>query len=135
MKTDAAYFAKRAHDATGALYKGKPYFERHVEEVVGVVSKAGGTDEHITVAYLHDVVEDTVVTLDDIKIFFTDAVVEAVDAITKRKGESYFEYIDRVRKNDLATFVKAADLTVNLGNDPPPKLAAKYKIALEMVDG
>jgi hypothetical protein len=31
-------------------------------------------------------------------------------------------------------FVKSADLMVNLGNDPPPKLAARYKIALEMID-
>ena len=135
MKLKAAFIAKLAHDATGALYKGKPYFERHVEEVAGVVGAAyGATDEHVTVAYLHDVVEDTEVTLDGLRLFFDETIVEAVDAITRREGETYFEFIDRVRKNDLATFVKSADLMVNLGNAPPPKLAAKYKIALEMID-
>jgi len=134
MKLKAAFIAKLAHDGTGKLYKGKPYFERHVEEVATLVKATGATDAQVTVAYLHDVVEDTEVTLDGLRLFFDDVIVEAVDAITKREDETYFEYIDRVRKNDLAVFVKSADLMVNLGNAPPPKLAAKYKIALEMID-
>ena len=135
MKLKAAFIAKLAHDATGKLYAGKPYFERHVEEVAELVAAtAGATVEHVTVAYLHDVVEDTEVTLDGLKLFFTDMIVDTVDAITRREGETYFEYIDRMKENELAVFVKRADLTVNLGNNPPDKLANRYKLALDIVE-
>ena len=42
MRKKAAFIAKLAHDATGALYKGEPYFERHVEEVAGTVAATEG---------------------------------------------------------------------------------------------
>ena len=67
-----------------------------------------------TVALLHDVVEDTDYTLDKlIEDGFPDEIVEAVDAITRRSGEDYFVYIDRVKANALATTVKIADLEHN----------------------
>ena len=135
MRKKAAFIAKLAHDATGALYKGEPYFERHVEEVAGTVAATeGATDEHVTVAYLHDIVEDTEVTLEGLSLFFDEDIVEAVDAITKREGEDYFVYIDRMKVDDLAAFVKRADLTVNMGNDPPERLIAKYTKALGIVE-
>lgn len=56
---------------------------------------------------MHDVVEDTQITLSDLRIRgFNYDVVEAVDAITKGDGEVYFEYLYRVKKNDIAKNVK-----------------------------
>ena len=68
-----------------------------------------------TVAALHDVVEDSTLTLHDLKEQgFPQVVVEAVDALTRREGEAYEDCIERVSKNVLATRVKRADLENNL---------------------
>jgi len=73
------------------------------------------------VAILHDVVEDTKVTLQDLKdAEFDDVVVSAVDAITKRKGENYMRYISRVKSSKLARIVKLADIAHNMSRAPIP---------------
>ena len=72
------------------------------------------TDAEKSVAYLHDVVEDTDVTFKHLRgMGFSDEIVEAVEAITKRKGELYDEYIKRVSCNPLARKVKLADMKHN----------------------
>jgi len=68
-----------------------------------------------TVAVLHDVVEDTDVTLDELRdLKFKECVVSAIDALTHRQGEHYQAYIQRVKLNSLATQVKLADLEDNI---------------------
>ena len=70
-------------------------------------------DEHMA-AVLHDVVEDTPVTLEQLRAEgFPQAVLEAVEALTKREGEDYEEFIRRVAANRLASRVKLADLRDN----------------------
>ncbi len=71
------------------------------------------SDSEKAVAYLHDVVEDTNVTLDDLRNIFTDEVVNAVEAITKRKNEPYDDYLKRVSSNKIARKVKVSDLLHN----------------------
>lgn len=71
------------------------------------------TDVDKTVAYLHDVVEDTDVTLLELSEQFPSVIIEAVAAITKRKAEAYDIYIDRVAQNEIARKVKLADMTHN----------------------
>lgn len=72
------------------------------------------TDEEKAVAYLHDVVEDTNVTLSDLKSFgFNYEILDAVDVLTKRENDNYEEYILRVSKNELARKVKLVDLKHN----------------------
>ena len=66
------------------------------------------------VALLHDVVEDSEITLDDLRKSGFDAeIVAAVAAITKIKGEAYADYLARVKSNEIARIVKIADLTHN----------------------
>ena len=78
-----------------------------------VASECHGTAR--IVAYLHDVVEDTALTLDDLRLCgMPDSVIGSVDAITRRPGESYAEYIDRVALDEIAVLVKVADLHHNL---------------------
>ena len=67
----------------------------------------------MTIAILHDIVEDTEVAVDEIKTGFGTVVAEAVDAVSKRDSESYREYIDRVSRNKLALQVKLEDLRDN----------------------
>jgi len=74
------------------------------------------TDEDARiVAVLHDIVEDTKVTVPQLRAFgFTETVVLAVEALTRDKAEPYQQYIERLAKNRLATRVKLADLNDNL---------------------
>ena len=67
------------------------------------------------VAMLHDVLEDTDTTMEDLKkIGFDDTVLEAVDAITRREDEGYFKYIVMVKRNEMAALVKKFDLKHNM---------------------
>lgn len=65
-------------------------------------------------ALLHDIVEDTEFTLEDIKENFGWAVSMTVDLLSRRGTETYFEYIDRLKKNPTAVRVKLADLEDNM---------------------
>ncbi len=73
------------------------------------------TEVEMMTGVLHDVVEDTDWTLDRLKAEgFPPEVVEAVDALSKREGESYDDYIERLSRNPLAVKVKVADLVDNM---------------------
>lgn len=65
------------------------------------------------VAWLHDVVEKTTTTLTDLACTYPSMIVEAVDAISRRPGESLESYCERISVNPLAQFVKFADLRDN----------------------
>lgn len=90
---------------------GNPY----ILHPLRVMLKASDDDTRI-VAVLHDVVEDSNFTLNDLsQIFhFKREILEAVDALTKRKGETYDEFIQRVKQNELARRVKILDLEDNM---------------------
>jgi (p)ppGpp synthase/HD superfamily hydrolase len=68
-----------------------------------------------TVAILHDVVEDTDWTFKDLEEEgFPRAVLEALDSVTKRKGEAYEDFVKRSANNPLGRKVKLADLEDNM---------------------
>ena len=87
---------------------GKPY----VNHLEAVASKVIGTEEK-TVAWLHDIFEDTDFSQDQLSVFFPRTIVEAVEALTKRSGEAYEDYLRRIAENPLAIKVKMADLEHN----------------------
>ena len=64
-------------------------------------------------ALLHDVVEDSAVTLEDLAEIFPAEVVEAVRLLTHDPEEDYFTYVRRIRDNPVALTVKLADLAHN----------------------
>lgn len=71
-------------------------------------------DQERIVAVLHDVVEDTAVTLADLRNEgFSEAVVGAIDSLTKREGETYQAFIERAARDPIARRVKLADLAEN----------------------
>ncbi|MGU3411721.1 HD domain-containing protein [Microbacterium sp. M1A1_1b] len=106
----ARRLATTAHD--GQVDKsGRPYVEHPV-----AVAERLSTDDERVVALLHDVVEDTDVTLADLRTAgFTVEQVLAVDALTKRRGETLEQSMARVRADDsgIALRVKRADLSHN----------------------
>ncbi len=66
-------------------------------------------------AVLHDVIEDTDISLADLRNEgFSQDVLTALDALTKRTGENYEDFIERVIENNIACNVKLADLTDNM---------------------
>ncbi len=65
------------------------------------------------VALLHDTVEDTAVTLEQLAEEFPPAVVEAVALLTHQEGVDYFDYVRSIRQNPVAVKVKLADLAHN----------------------
>jgi (p)ppGpp synthase/HD superfamily hydrolase len=72
------------------------------------------TEEARIVAVLHDVVEDTEVTLDDLRREgFSEAVLENVQLLTHEDGTPYEEYVERIKPHPLARKVKLADLEDN----------------------
>jgi len=99
------------------------------------------TDEERIVALLHDVVEDTALTLDDLRCEgFSKQIVEAIDRLTRRPGESYDQFIERIKGNDLARRVKILDLEDNsdLSRIPNPsevdkRRLEKYRKALSVL--
>lgn len=104
----ALEIAKKAHrlqvDKSGIDYI------LHPMKVASLVN----TDEERAVAYLHDVIEDTDITSNDLlREGIPVNIVEAVVVLTKNKAYTYKQYLERVKKNELAKVVKIADLQHN----------------------
>lgn len=79
------------------------------------VGLAFQSDLSRAVGFLHDVVEDTHITLQDLTdLGFPTEVTDAVEALTRREEERYFDYIQRVSRNRIAHAVKIADLKDNM---------------------
>ena len=117
-RSTAFTLARQAHE--GQTYGSHPYFPFHVYGVAVIAEELAelrGMDvtEVSIVALLHDVVEDTEVTIEDLRsLKFTERVLEAVEAITKVPEDTFEGYYSRVRSSELATLVKTADLLFNL---------------------
>ena len=71
------------------------------------------TEEEICTALLHDVVEDTSVTLQDLAKDFSPRILAAVALLTHRAGTDYFDYVRAIKADPLAKKVKLADLAHN----------------------
>lgn len=87
--------------------------EAYINHPMRVMAKMT-TEAEKCVAILHDVVEDTHVTLDDLRVFFTPEIVEAVNLITHDDDSNYLGYIGSIKNNPLARVVKIADLEDNM---------------------
>lgn len=107
LTCEAMKIAYNAHhgqvDKGGMPYIFHPY---HLAEQM--------PDEYTTcVALLHDVVEDTAVTLEDLAAIFPQEIIDAVRTMTHGKDEPYLDYVRRVKENPIAKAVKLADLEHN----------------------
>ena len=107
MVNRALRLAYRAHagqlDRGGVPYIFHPY---HLAEQMD-------DERSICVALLHDVVEDTPVTLEEIQREFPSEIAEAVALLTHDPSTDYFAYVRRLKANPLARKVKLADLMHN----------------------
>ena len=101
------------------------------------------TDEQTTVvALLHDVVEDTDLTIDDLKREgFSETVIAAIELMTHDPSVPYMEYVSRIKTNPIAKAVKLADLRHNSDMSRFDRItpydeirAEKYKKAIALLE-
>ena len=106
----AIEIATKAHEGITDKF-GAPYI-KHVTRVMNM----GQNDNEKIIGVLHDVIEDTHITFEDLeKEGFSKEVIEALKCVTKiSEDEDYTEFINRVKLNPLAVKVKLNDLTDNL---------------------
>ena len=99
-------------------------------------------EQEVTVALLHDVIEDTPYTLGDlIAMGFDQNVINAVELLTHAEGVPYMEYVARIKTNALARKVKLADLRHNSDltrfdsvDEGARMRAEKYARAIELLE-
>ena len=145
----AYVYANAAHTAVGQRrkYTDEPYIV-HPARVAKTVAKFGGTDEMIAAAYLHDVAEDTSVSIVDIQDMFGTDVALIVDGLTdvsvpEDGNRVTRKAIDRAHSADAtwtAQFVKCADIMDNASDigDNDPNFNVVYRkemvLLLEVLD-
>jgi (p)ppGpp synthase/HD superfamily hydrolase len=104
---------------------GRPYILHVLRVAMRVIARepSVANDELFAIALLHDVVEDSTITVEDIASEFGDTIAAAVDALTRRENESYLQsYLPRLATNAAARLVKIADLQDNLDPMRPQTL-------------
>ena len=83
---------------------------------------------------LHDTIESEkqdALTLADIRYLkFDNEIVTGLDSITKREGERYLDYIERLSRNEFVRPVKIVDTRHNMKNGPSPNRALLYRLSL-----
>ena len=108
----AKFFSKEKHK--GQVDKAnEDYYSAHVEVVAKKVENAGYPVEYIVTAYLHDVIEDTDATVEDIENMFGSGIANAVKVLSRTKDEDYGKYIEKLQENEIATVVKYYDMEHN----------------------
>jgi (p)ppGpp synthase/HD superfamily hydrolase len=106
-------------------WDGSPYINHPVRVANSLIS-----EHKKIVALLHDVIEDTYVTADDlIKEGIPANLVKTVQDLSRQPEESYLDFILRLSMNSLAVDVKLADLEDNLRDLKPGSLRDKYLLA------
>jgi (p)ppGpp synthase/HD superfamily hydrolase len=134
----AIQIAAEAH--AGQVDKGGAPYVLHPLRVMMAME----TDEERIVAVLHDVIEDCP-RWPEARLYvegFSADVLEALDALTRHQGETYDQFVARVKLNPLAARVKLSDLRDNMlitripkPNDGDRRRAMKYARAYEFLGG
>lgn len=112
-------------------------FDKLYTHSIDVAKKVKGKAK--VVALLHDIVEDTPATVEDIEHMFGIRIAEAVDLLTRKKEDSYFDYIHKIATSGdkLAIEVKLADLADHLEkvDTLKPSLKKRYEKAILILGG
>lgn len=103
------------------------------------VASGLNTEEEVCVALLHDVVEDTDITFQQLsEMGFTSSMIDALRLLTHEEKVPYMDYVEKLSHNPVARRVKMADLTHNMNRDRRENITeqdekrwAKYKKAFE----
>ena len=99
----------------------------HAERVMNLVRPFG--EDYMMVALLHDILEDTEVTYEDLSKALPYTIVNDIVVLTRKSDETYFEYIDRITKSKKsAIIIKYYDILDHLNNKATlkPSLEKRY---------
>ena len=122
---------KEQVDKAGLLYIFYPF---HLTEQMN-------DEEFICVALLHDIVEDTEMTLNDLRMQgFSDRIMDALALLVHENDVEYMDYVGKIKHNRLATVVKLADLRHNSDaprmdtlDDKARLRIEKYRVAMDIL--
>lgn len=130
--SQCANIAREAHKGQ-TRRGGGDYYTEHVFPVAQSLARDGDLIA-ACVGYLHDVVEDTDITVEDLLAKgIPPAIAYTVALLTKQEGERYDEYIRNVCGSPIARKVKLADIINNLSANPTSNQLFKYGVALQIL--
>ena len=105
----AIIIAFEAHQGQSSI-NGEPYILHPLRLLI----KAKSNEERI-IAILHDVIEKTNISLADLKNKgFDQNIISSIDSLSRRRSESYIEYIERLMQNKISVKIKLLDLADNI---------------------
>lgn len=105
----AITIACEAHQGQSSI-NGEPYILHPLRLLI----KAKSNEERI-IAILHDVIEKTNISLADLKNKgFDQNIISSIDSLSRRRNESYIEYIERLMQNKISVKIKLLDLADNI---------------------
>lgn len=137
LLTIAKGLSLRAH--VNQKYGKYNYFSYHIEGVAQGVNAARMVQgecmfnretyiKALIVAYLHDAVEDSDLTLEKLReLCFPEDVVKAIELVTKTDETVIDDYLVAIRENEIALIVKKADMTFNMTNTILEKNKRKFE--------
>ena len=108
----ALEFATKKHE--GQFRKGGEPYITHPMAVAKILREKGYGEEYLVTALFHDLLEDTDAVESEILAIGGEKVLNAVKLLTKEKNYNMAEYVSRIRANEIAFAVKAADRLHNL---------------------
>jgi hypothetical protein len=127
----AEAIARCAHARQVEESTGDPYI-LHVQRVVDLCS----SDDAKIAAWLHDVLEDSDLTQEDLRSAgIPSRIITSVVILTHRVGQTYAEYIDSIKNfgDPVALEVKIADLRDHLRPNCPERLRPRYEAACKVL--
>ena len=107
----------------------------HAERVMNLVRPFG--KDYMMVALLHDILEDTEVTYEDLSKVLSYDIIDDIFTLTRKSNQTYFEYIDRItRSTKRAKIVKYYDILDHLHNKATlkPTLEKRYLKAKQILE-
>ena len=130
----AISFAVTAH-AGQTDKQGQPYI-LHPLRVMQAVLRRTGDPTLAAAAVLHDVVEDTHYTVEDIRSIWGDRIADAVDGVSRREGETYMDFVRRAAAHPDSREIKLEDVLDNSTRAGAPEgLLKRYRKALAVLRG
>ena len=129
--SEAYAISSTLHLGQERKFTGRPY----IEHPVAVASKFTDID-HKILAILHDVVEDTDMTIKKLvsKYYLAEHIAKALKVISKGENQSYLDYIQQFKYNNLARAVKIEDIKHNMSDLTSGCMYTKYLMALYILE-
>ena len=124
-----------AHAGQTRIGSGLPYVTHPISVALAVAAR-GGTEEEIIAAIFHDAVEDTIVTLKQVRRGFGDGVADLVATVTKDEELTKMENVRKIARSGLkGTRLKMDDSRHNMSDlDPTSDLYAFYEKSMQVLE-